>query len=140
MKIIRGLDSVTTAPDASLTVGSFDGVHLGHQRIISHMLRSGHRPVTVMTFDPHPQIVLRNYGDPPPQLTSFAERTEIFDKLGVDRLIITRFSDEFAAISAEDFIERILLKKIGMSSIFVGPTHGFGSGRKGDTDLSLIHI
>ena len=135
MEIIRGLENVTCEPGAALTVGSFDGVHLGHQRILASMRDSGCRPLTVITFEPHPQTILRNYGDPPPQLTTFEERTDIFRQLGVDRLIIARFTTEFAALSAEYFIERILLQQVGMKRIFVGPTHGFGSGRRGDTRM-----
>ena len=135
MEIIHGLENVSCKSGAALTVGSFDGVHLGHQRILARMRESELRPVTVMTFEPHPQTILRQYGEPPPQLTTSEERAEILEELGVDRLIIARFTPEFATLPAEIFIESILLQQVGMARVFVGPTHGFGSGRRGDTRM-----
>jgi len=135
LEVVNGLEDIKREPDASLTVGSFDGVHLGHRRILMRMHDYGHRPLTVMTFDPHPQAVVRPYGDPPPQLTTFEDRKRLFEELGVDRLVIIRFDTEFAGISARDFIDHILLEKVGMSRIFIGPTHGFGSGRRGNAGM-----
>jgi len=135
MEIIRGLENVSLTPDAAVTVGSFDGVHLGHRRILQRMRTCGLRPLTVITFDPHPQMVVRTYGEPPPQLTTFEERIGLFEKLGVDRLVVARFDEEFARISAVDFVERVLLEKVGMSRMFVGPRHGFGEGRRGNVEM-----
>ena len=132
MEVVRGLENAKLEQDTSLTVGSFDGVHLGHQRILRRMQASVHTPATVITFDPHPQVVVRSHGDPPPQIMTFEERIDSFEKLGLDRLIIARFDADFARISADDFIENILIKRIGISKIFVGPRHGFGAGRRGD--------
>ncbi len=135
MEVVNGLENVTREPGAAVTVGSFDGVHLGHQRILRRMREYGHKPLTVMTFDPHPQMVVRPYGDPPPQLTTFEERRMLFEKLGVDRLVIVHFDAAFAGISAREFIEQVLLRKVGMSRMFIGPTHGFGAGRLGNADM-----
>lgn len=134
MEVINGIENVTKEPSASLTIGSFDGLHLGHQRIIQHM-RKLEGPVTVLTFNPHPQAVVRPNQSPPPLLTSFEERIGLFRKLGVDRLIIIKFDKDFAKISPEDFIDKILYEKIGMAHIFVGQKHGFGHDRGGNVNL-----
>lgn len=134
MEIVRGLENVTRCAGASVTVGSFDGLHLGHQRILRMMRHSGCRPVTVVTFEPHPQEVLKSAA-PPPLLTTFDERAQMFAELGVDRLVVVKFDRTFAALSAEDFVGEILLGKVGMSLIFVGPKHGFGAGRRGNPEL-----
>ncbi|MCF7810783.1 riboflavin biosynthesis protein RibF, partial [bacterium] len=132
MEVIRGLDNLKCTPNAAVTVGSFDGLHLGHQRILKRMCESPKRPVTVVTFEPHPQVVVQPFKDLPLLLTSFEERIELFEKFSVDRLIIINFDEKFAKISATDFIRRILVKRVGVAQIFVGPKHGFGAGRKGD--------
>jgi riboflavin kinase/FMN adenylyltransferase len=135
LEVVRGFDNLKCTPDAAVTVGSFDGLHLGHQRILKCMCESSKRPVTVITFDPHPQVVVQPFNDLPPLLTTFEERIEYFEKFGVDRLIIIHFDVKFSKISANDFIKDILVKQVGMSRIFVGPKHGFGAGRKGDVDI-----
>ena len=99
MEVVNGLENVTREPGAAVTVGSFDGVHLGHQRILRRMREYGHKPLTVMTFDPHPQMVVRPYGDPPPQLTTFEERRMLFEKLGVDKV----FDAEKVVLVADHF-------------------------------------
>ncbi len=135
MEVIHGLEYVKSIPGSSVTVGSFDGVHLGHRRIIRRMQKRGNGPVTVMTFSPHPQLVVRSHAEPPPQLTTFDERLALFEEIGVDRLIIAKFDKKFAEITPEEFIKNILIDTVGMTCIFVGPTHGFGSGRRGDVNL-----
>ncbi|NQT35532.1 bifunctional riboflavin kinase/FAD synthetase [bacterium] len=132
MEVIRGLENVKTETDSAVTVGSFDGMHLGHRRILRRMKECNHNSLTVITFDPHPRLIVEPYGEPPPLLTTFKERIRLFEELGVDRLIIIRFDEEFARITAEDFVKTILLDKIGMSHIFIGPRHGFGAGREGN--------
>lgn len=134
MEIIHGLENVSREPETTLSVGSFDGLHLGHQRIIKRMHSTG-GPVTVLTFDPHPQSVVRPDSKAPPLLTSFDERVVLFEKLGVEKLIITKFDKKFARFSPEEFVKKVLIDTIGIAHIFVGPHHGFGHGRKGNTDL-----
>jgi len=134
MKVINGLDNVTRDPSALVTVGSFDGLHLGHQRIIQQM-RKMDGTVTVVTFDPHPQMVIRPNQIPPPLLTGFAERLVLFEKISVERLIIVKFDKKFAILSPENFINKLLLGTVGIAHLFVGPRHGFGHGRKGNVKL-----
>lgn len=142
MEVIKGLGNVTRDPKSILTVGSFDGLHLGHQRIIQQM-RKLEGPISVLTFNPHPQTVVKPSQNPPPLLTSFNERIALFDKIGVDRLVIAEFNKEFALMTPESFVKDLLVNTIGLSSIFVGPKHCFGRDRKGNVellyDLGKIH-
>lgn len=134
MEIFYGLENVTCQNDALVTVGAFDGLHLGHQRILKKMSSDGDR-ITIVTFDPHPQTVIRPNISPPPLITTFEERIGLFKKHGVNRLVVINFTQEFAQITAEKFVEDILVKTIGMERIYVGPNHGFGRGRKGNVQL-----
>jgi riboflavin kinase/FMN adenylyltransferase len=135
MEVIHGLDNAKREPYGAVTVGSFDGLHLGHQRILRMMRRSGLHPITVMTFEPHPQVILRSGQPPPPQLTSFDERAALFKKHGVDRLVVVRFTREFAVLNPEEFVRDVLVGAIGLKGIYIGPKHGFGAGRRGDAEL-----
>ena len=134
MELVRGLDNITRDPNASLTIGSFDGLHLGHQRILQQM-RKLEYPITVLTFDPHPQSIVRSDKKAPPLLTSFEERLELYERFGVTYLIVLTFDEQFAKLSPEEFIEDIIVKKIGLGNIFIGPRHRFGSNRKGNVEL-----
>jgi len=133
--VIHGIESVKREPNAQVTVGSFDGLHLGHQRIFRLMRQAQSGPVTVVTFRPHPQSVLRPDKQAPPLLTTFDERVELYAKLGINRLVVIPFDAEFGKMSAEQFVEDILFNKIGMERIFTGPKHRFGIGGKGDNQL-----
>ena len=94
MEVIHGLENISCLPEHSVTVGSFDGLHLGHQRIIQQM-RKLEVPVTLITFEPHPQSVVKPLDSPPLLLTSTEERKALFKKIGVDRLVIINFDEEF---------------------------------------------
>ena len=135
MEVIHGLENVRRAGGAALTVGSFDGLHLGHQRIIRWMRRSRLHPVTVVTFEPHPQSVLRPEQSPPPLLTSLEERAALFSKFGIDRLVVIRFTSEFAKLTPEQFVGEVLVEALGLKGIYIGPRHRFGAERKGDAEL-----
>jgi len=135
MDVIHGLESVTAIEGSLLTVGSFDGLHLGHQRILRRMRECSKGVITVLTFDPHPQSVVRPDVPPPPQLTSFEERKKLFERHGVERLVLARFDLEFAALDAEDYVRLILCGHFKVKKLFVGPNHHFGRGRQGNVHL-----
>jgi riboflavin kinase/FMN adenylyltransferase len=117
-----------------VTVGSFDGMHLGHRAVVDQLLeraRGGGRQAVLVTFEPHPASVL----DPenaPPRLTLGPEREELLAELGLDRAVILRFDGELAAMSAEQFVREILLARYEMRELVLGQDHGFGRGREGD--------
>lgn len=121
-------------PGSIAALGSFDGVHLGHQAIIKRLIarakKTGHDSV-VITFDPHPQHVLSaKLG--PFLLTSLAEKREIMESLGVGVLAVIKFSKQVAALSPEEFVREILVKKLGVSEVICGCDCGFGAGRRGN--------
>ncbi len=135
MKILRGLYSPDAQPVA-LTIGNFDGVHLGHQALLNELLAAGKLlglPTAVMIFEPHP----REYFTPqqaPVRLTSLREKLELFAALGMDRVHVCRFNAHFAQMDAEQFIN-VLHEKLFARYVLIGDDFRFGSGRGGDFAL-----
>ncbi len=136
MKRQYGLDQIEREADAFVTVGTFDGVHVGHQAILRYLVHrarqnGGHS--VVVTFDPHPREVLS--GEPMPLLTTVEERARVLEDLGVERFIVLPFTLAFSKMPPEDFVEKILVERIGLQEIVIGYDHGFGRGRRGDSSL-----
>jgi riboflavin kinase/FMN adenylyltransferase len=116
-----------------VTIGSFDGVHLGHQRLIKQMTDGAHKEgaqSVVITFFPHPSVVLRGLQDSI-YLTSPQERAELLDGLCVDVIITLKFDLVMAALSAQSFME-LLSKHTGLTQLWIGPDFALGRGRQGD--------
>jgi riboflavin kinase/FMN adenylyltransferase len=135
MQILRGLYSPDTKPIA-LTIGNFDGVHLGHQALLSELraaaLKHGLQTAVVI-FEPHP----REFFTPqqaPVRLTSLREKLELFEKMGVERVHVCRFNAGFARMTAADFIHA-LHEKLHAGFVLIGDDFRFGSGRVGDFAL-----
>ena len=122
-------------PEGSVvTVGSFDGVHLGHQAIIAQVVeRAAKRGAAglLVTFEPHPGSVLPK-GGAPARLTTSAERLELVAELGLERMVTLRFDAALAALPAERFVTEVLLARCGMKELVLGADHGFGQGRGAD--------
>lgn len=137
MQIFDGLDNVPPCSSASVTVGSFDGLHLGHQKIVSLMQEANSGPITVLTFEPHPQTVVRPDIPPPSQLTSRAERIELFRQIGIEHLVFAKFDLAFAAMSAAEYVREVLVKSLGAKKLFTGPNHRFGKDRLGNVELLI---
>jgi len=119
--------------DAWITIGSFDGVHRGHQEVIRHLVagaRASHAPAVVVTFFPHPALVLGKR-KPPHYLTSPEERASLLGDLGVDIVITHPFSPEIAAWPAREFVSR-LHTQLEFKRLCVGPNFALGHGREGD--------
>ena len=114
----------------SVAVGTFDGVHLGHLRVIEAARRAGLR-TSVVTFDPHPRAVL---GGRVELLATLERRLELLAGAGVEDVLVLPFDEKLAALSAEEFAEQIL-RGIGAETIAAGETFRFGRGREGDLDL-----
>jgi riboflavin kinase/FMN adenylyltransferase len=133
MRISRGLPAAADGPTA-FTIGNFDGVHLGHEAMLDELLRAARRlafPACVLTFEPHP----REFFAPdkaPTRLTSLREKLELLAACGVDRVHICRFNYGFAQITAEEFIERVLVRGLGARWVLVGDDFRFGARRAGD--------
>jgi riboflavin kinase/FMN adenylyltransferase len=120
---------VTSLPDAeprprNVAIGTFDGVHLGHQAVIEGA-------DTVLTFDPHPLEVLHPVATPK-LLMPFNVKRDVIDGLGVEELVVIPFDEEFAHRSAENFVEHVLLEKLDAKQVSVGENFRFGAKAKGD--------
>lgn len=123
---------------SAVTVGSYDGVHAGHRRIIGKMVEAaktlGYRSV-VVTFEPHPrQIVNRDPAGRLKLLTLLEEKSVLLESLGVEWLFVVKFDSAFAAQSSESFIQTVLLERIGAKTIVIGYDHGFGRDRRGSAE------
>ena len=118
-----------------VTIGTFDGVHLGHREVISELKQiskvSGGESV-VFTFEPHPRVVVLPQEDSIRLLSTIEEKILSFDKMGIDHLVIYPFTEEFSKLSYKDFVTNILVEEMRLSCLVVGYDHRFGQGRKGD--------
>jgi len=136
MQILRGVPDAATSPVA-LTIGNFDGVHLGHQAMLAKLraAASARRlPACVMTFEPHP----REFFAPdqaPVRLTSMREKLELLGRHGVERTHVLRFNFALAQVTAQEFIERILVRGLGVRWLQVGDDFRFGARRAGDLGM-----
>lgn len=133
MQVFRGIPE-RAAQSSVLTIGNFDGVHLGHQALLAELLARARRlalPAAVLTFEPHP----REFFTPasaPARLTSLREKMLQLDAQGVDRLYVCRFDARFSQHSADDFVERVLVRGLSARHLIIGDDFRFGSGRSGD--------
>lgn len=136
MQFIDHLDHVPHDKKSYLTLGTFDGVHLGHQTIINHLVEQSRQDDTrsiVLTFEPHPQTVINPKRIPDIRiLTTLDEKVSIFRSLGIDLLIVAPFDEKMASMTAEVFVQEILIKKIGFSRLIIGHDHVFGRNRSGN--------
>lgn len=136
MKREIGWDEITRNDDSVVTVGTFDGVHRGHQAILDYLeMRAEDRGgiSTVVSFDPHPRSVVHDAQVD--LLSTIDERGDLLEAYGVDRFVVIPFSQEFADVPAVEYVEDILVGRIGLSEITVGYDHSFGRDREGDVEL-----
>lgn len=137
MKVHRDLNNFN-AHNPVLTIGTFDGVHLGHRKIISRLhdlAASIDGESVIFTFDPHPRKVVAPSETNLRLLTTLDEKIALFEEAGIDHLIVYPFTPEFAKLTYEEFVEQILVGQIHVKSLVVGYDHKFGKGRQGDFDL-----
>jgi len=137
VRVFRGLEEVRLRRRVCLAMGVFDGVHLGHQAIISRAVKMGspHRGTpAVLTFDPHPDTIISPRGAPP-LLTTTEEKLALIRSLGAGTLIIARFDHELAAMPAARFAREILGERLRAGCLIVGEGWRFGARGEGTTDL-----
>jgi len=131
------LQSMTPAHrGAVVTLGNFDGVHLGHQAMLQKMVKQAKEqgcPSMVVVFEPQPLEYFSAH--PPARLTNYQEKCAIFETLGVDLVLCLDFNAELARMSAEDFVKKILVEALGIRHILVGDDFKFGQNRQGDLAL-----
>lgn len=136
MEIITGLNHLESGKRCAVTIGTFDGLHLGHKKIIEKVntiAKNKNLCSTLVTFDPHPKIVLKqNDNFHITILTTLDEKKKLLAEMGIDRLIIIKFDKKFASQSYEDFVKNVLIDQIGAETIVVGYDHAFGKNREGN--------
>ena len=139
MKVSRGLPNLPLPPHPVLTIGNYDGQHLGHSYLLStvvaHAKKCGGTPM-VLTFAPHPVQVL-NPGFDFLFLTSPEEKLRWFESMGVEHLVILKFTKGFAALNPEEFVDRVLCQGLGIHDLFVGEHFVFGKGRVGNASTLI---
>jgi len=137
VKLIRGLHNLKPEHRGCVaTIGNFDGVHLGHQNVLGQLAEKAaelHLPTVVVVFEPQPGEYFAA-DRAPPRLTRFREKLEALSRYSVDRVLCLPFNASLAALSADEFIQRVLIDGLGLRYLVVGDDFRFGNGRDGDFD------
>jgi len=125
-------------PNSFVTIGAFDGLHFGHRQIINKVIEEAklnNGKSVLITFNPHPQEVIQKGPAEFHLLTTLNEKLTILKQTGIDRILVLPFTRDFSELSAEQFIETILIGKVGLKKIWLGYDHGFGKNRQGSADV-----
>ncbi len=133
MQVFRGVPALSIGPSA-LTIGNFDGVHLGHQAMLAQLRTAAKLrglPACVMTFEPHPREFFTPH-DAPTRLTTLREKLELLADFGVDKTYVCPFNKKFSSLSAQQFIEDLLTQRLQTRWLLVGDDFRFGAKRAGD--------
>lgn len=138
MKVYKNINSLPDFPKAIVTIGTFDGVHLGHKKILGLLKEqakiSGGETV-IITFHPHPRNIVGSTPHDISMINSMEERIERFKLEGIDHLVIVPFTEEFSRLSPEEYVEEFLIKKFNPHTLIIGYDHRFGCNRKGGYEL-----
>jgi len=133
MRTTRGIGALRPT-GAAVTIGNFDGVHLGHRSVLQALRAAATGPVTVVCFEPTPIEHLQP-ARAPARLTRFAEKHAALERAGCEHMAVLRFDAALAALAPEAFVERVLVRGLGATRVLVGADFRFGRGRSGDLDL-----
>lgn len=134
MKIYSHINEFVKTGNAIVTIGTFDGVHFGHQKIISRLQEVAHQTrgeTVILTFFPHPRMILHPEDVNIKLITTINEKAVLLQKLGINHLIITPFTRDFSNLSPREYIKEVLADKIGIRKIVIGYDHRFGKDREG---------
>ena len=135
MQLIRGLHNLKTQTGCVLTIGNFDGVHIGQQEIIKKLVKKSRElkmPSLVISFSTTPESF---FGRPKARLSSFRDKHLFLKTMGVDKHLLIRFNASFSQTSATSFVENTLVEKIKVRHCFIGDDFRFGKGRLGNYEL-----
>jgi riboflavin kinase/FMN adenylyltransferase len=142
MKVFRGLPNDRARAPCALTIGNFDGVHRGHQALLSHVTASARRlglEAAVMTFEPHPrEFFARRSGDlskAPARIANLRDKLESLSEAGVDRVIVEHFNEHFASMSPREFTEKVLVEGLHVKWLMVGDDFCYGARRAGNVAM-----
>lgn len=138
MKVYHSTEQMPVFRNAVVTIGTFDGVHIGHQQILTQLKQEAariHGETVIVTFHPHPRKVVAAGQTPVFLINSIEEKIELLEKNGIDNLVIVPFTEAFSQQSPEEYIEYFLIEKFHPHTVIIGYDHRFGKGRKGDYKL-----
>jgi len=136
MKVIRGLENYNFKKKSVVTIGTFDGVHLGHQKILLQLVKEAHKNnfySVVLTFHPHPRKVVEKKNEIQ-FIDTLEERIKFLEKIGIDILVVHPFLKSFSLLKAKDFVEKILINRLKTSKVIIGYNHRFGHNREAGID------
>lgn len=137
MELIEGIENISKPfKNAVVSIGNFDGVHKGHRVLFKETIEKAAEidgTSVLITFEPHPIRVLKK-GNNPPLITRYKQKIGLIKDTGIDVLICVKFDPQFASLSASEFVEDFLYKRIGMRAIVVGKDYAFGKNRQGNID------
>ncbi|MFT3827755.1 MAG: bifunctional riboflavin kinase/FAD synthetase [Chitinophagaceae bacterium] len=142
MKVYHSTDTLPAFKKAVVTIGTFDGVHLGHRQILDQLKQEAERiggETVIITFHPHPRKIVGKSEHPLQLINTIEERIELLEKNGIDNLVIVPFTAEFAQQTPEEYIEHFLVQKFQPHTVIIGYDHRFGQGRKGDYKLLELY-
>lgn len=134
MIVHDGYENLEGVKNAVVTIGTFDGIHLGHQEIISRIIelaKSANGETALVTFWPHPRYVLSDKTDNLKLLTTFDEKAEILEQLGLDHIVRVNFTKEFSQWTSEQFVQKIIISALHTKKLVIGYDHRFGKDREG---------
>jgi riboflavin kinase / FMN adenylyltransferase len=137
MLVYRNIEQIPLFRNAVLTIGTFDGVHTGHQQVIAQMKKRAaevNGETVIITFDPHPRTVV-NAAAGIQLINTLDEKIELLSGMGIDHLVVIPFTEEFAKLSAEDYIAKFLIRYFEPHTLIIGYDHRFGKGRTGNYEL-----
>jgi riboflavin kinase/FMN adenylyltransferase len=138
MNISHSLDLINSLDNAVVTSGTFDGVHIGHQKILKRLKEisaQSNGESVVLTFWPHPRMVVSDDSQDLQLLSTIDEKIELFAELGIQHLVIIPFTRAFSELTSEEFIQQVLVKKIGTKKLVIGYDHRFGRNREGSFEF-----
>lgn len=136
MKIFHSINDFTSTKKTILTLGTFDGVHIGHKKILNKLTQNTENEKyesLVLTFFPHPRMVLQEHSDIK-LLNTIAEKIDLLKKIGIENLVIHPFDETFSRLTAEEFVSTILVDRFHIQKIIIGHDHRFGRNRTADID------
>ena len=143
MKVINSIQDIPQELHGSVvTIGNFDGVHLGHQAIFRQVIEEAHkanRQAVVITFDPHPKMILHPERRPFYLITTIEEKIALIAETGIDALIVIPFSLTFAGTTAGEFVSDILWDGLKISKIIIGHDYTFGKNKEGNEAFLAAH-
>ena len=138
MKVYHSTEQMPAFKNAVVTIGTFDGVHIGHQQIIRQLKQEAARiggETVIITFHPHPRKVVAAGQSPVYLINTIEEKIELLEKNGIDNLVVVPFTEAFSQLSPEEYCEQFLIEKFKPHTVIIGYDHRFGKGRAGDYKL-----